>query len=310
MGLGIARALLTDRLMLVLLVGCVLGLAYLFVLLDKICRLLCNDMNGNEEGRQPSTRNAHPQSAPGRKNRQSQAERHEAKRVRNRVHAECAQGAPGATLQAAKLHPPPPGLSARHIEEPSHPEPQAPMAPAARHEAKESAEGAQSTPVQAAEAQPPPPGWSARRLEEPSHPEPQVPMAPAANADTPSHDAPARRSSPTPIYQRMMANDQLPPPPPPLTKLATSGMKRSVSDQSLHTRLRQPVNPRAPASCETFAATPHGGGSRHWHGADQSSQNQGRQSANQDPMPPRRRHSIPVPSSLSSNQEPMPPRRR
>ena len=56
MGLRVAQALLSDRLALVLIAGCILGLACLGVMVGKIRSLLCEDINGNEEGRQATTR--------------------------------------------------------------------------------------------------------------------------------------------------------------------------------------------------------------------------------------------------------------
>ena len=55
-GLRIAEALLSDRLALALLAGCVLALACLIVMVGKICSLLYDDINGDEEWRQPPAR--------------------------------------------------------------------------------------------------------------------------------------------------------------------------------------------------------------------------------------------------------------
>jgi len=63
-GLRIAQALLSDRLALVLIAGCILGLACLGVMVCKIRSLQCEDINGNEEGRQATTRKLPPQRTP------------------------------------------------------------------------------------------------------------------------------------------------------------------------------------------------------------------------------------------------------
>jgi len=45
-----SQALLSDRLMLVLLAGCALSLACLFVMVDKICWLLYDGIRCNQAG--------------------------------------------------------------------------------------------------------------------------------------------------------------------------------------------------------------------------------------------------------------------
>ena len=57
MGLRIAEMLLSDRLALVLVAGCILSLACLVAMVCKICSLLMeDDASGNEERWQPPTR--------------------------------------------------------------------------------------------------------------------------------------------------------------------------------------------------------------------------------------------------------------
>ena len=135
-GLRITEALLSDRLALALLAGCILGLACLVVMVGKICLLLLyDDIHGNEEWRQPPTRQTStrqtssrqpstrkpspPHRTPTPQNRrthrgQSPTQRHEG----NRVQAESAQVAQPVCLQAARPDVPPPGLSVRRLEGP------------------------------------------------------------------------------------------------------------------------------------------------------------------------------------------------
>ena len=130
MGLRVAQALLSDRLALVLIAGCILGMACLGVMVGKIRSLLCEDINGNEEGQQPPTRKLPPQRTRRPRDRWTSGRNPAQSPDANRVQAKSAQGAPTAPLQAAEPDLPPPGLSARRLEGTPHPEPRAPVATA------------------------------------------------------------------------------------------------------------------------------------------------------------------------------------
>ena len=247
MSLRIAEMLLSDRLALVLVAGCMLSLACLVAMVGKICSLLMeDDTSGNEEQRQPPTRQP-----PTRKPPLQRTPRPQNRRTRGRSPAPRYEANPANQVQA------------------------------------ESAQGARAAPLQAAQPDVTPPGSSARRLEGLTHPAPRAPVvASAANADTALDEAPVGHAR-TAIYQRMMANDRSPPPPPPLTRSAASGMKQSLSDQALYTQGRQMVNnsmrrsgsegslstkgvlgikppaPRARTLRDAFAANAQGAGSRH-----------------------------------------------
>ena len=107
-GLRIAEALLSDRLALALPAGCVLALACLIVMVGKICSLLYDDINGDEEWRQPparqsssrqtstrqaSTRKPPLQRTPTPQNRRTRGRSPTQEHEANRVQAESAQGA-------------------------------------------------------------------------------------------------------------------------------------------------------------------------------------------------------------------------
>ena len=285
-GLRIAEALLSDRLALALPAGCVLALACLIVMVGKICSLLYDDINGDEEWRQPparqsssrqtstrqaSTRKPPLQRTPTPQNRRTRGRSPTQEHEANRVQAESAQGAQPARLQAARPDVPPPGLPARHVEGPPHPEPVRASEPRVAVEAEGLPEGTTSsgggvgTRAMSARER------YAQLMELLAMLEPQscdgdpgdaasahAAVAPTANADTPPVEAPAqghaRTAQFTYLYARMMDNDRSPPPPPMLSArqslspaanvqgagsrhggapIHKSSMKRSMSDQSL-----------------------------------------------------------------------------
>ena len=294
-GLRIAEALLSDRLALALPAGCVLALACLIVMVGKICSLLYDDINGDEEWRQPparqsssrqtstrqaSTRKPPLQRTPTPQNRRTRGRSPTQEHEANRVQAESAQGAQPARLQAARPDVPPPGLPARRVEGPPHPEPVGASEPRVAVEAEGLPEGTTSsgggggTRAMSARER------YAQLMELLAMVEPQsgdgdpgdaasahAAVAPTANADTPPDEAPAqghaRTAQFTYLYARMMDNDRSPPPPPMLSArqslspaanvqgagsrhggapIHKSSMKRSMSDQSLRIQGRQPVN--------------------------------------------------------------------
>ena len=261
-GLRIAEALLSDRLALALLAGCILGcilaLAWLIVMVGKICSLLYDDINGDEEWRQPparqsssrqtstrqpSTRKPPLQRTPTPQNRRTRGRSPTQEHEANRVQAESAQGAQPARLQAARPDVPPPGLPARRVEGPPHPEPVRASEPRVAVEAEGLPEGTTSsgggggTRAMSARER------YAQLMELLAMLEPQscdgdpgdaasahAAVAPTANADTPPDEAPAqghaRTAQFTYLYARMMDNDRSPPPPPML-----SGRKRDRATQ-------------------------------------------------------------------------------
>ena len=291
-GVRIAEALLSDRLALALLAGCVLALACLIVMVGKICSLLYDDINGDEEWRQPparqsssrqtstrqaSTRKPPLQRTPTPQNRRTRGRSPTQEHEANRVQAESAQP---ARLQAARPDVPPPGLPARRVEGPPHPEPVGASEPRVAVEAEGLPEGTTSsgggggTRAMSARER------YAQLMELLAMLEPQsldgdpgdaasahAAVAPTANADTPPDEAPAqghaRTAQFTYLSARMMDNDRSPPPPPMLSArqslspaanvqgagsrhggapIHKSSMKRSMSDQSLRIQGRQPVN--------------------------------------------------------------------
>ena len=294
-GLRIAEALLSDRLALALPAGCVLALACLIVMVGKICSLLYDDINGDEEWRQPparqsssrqtstrqaSTRKPPLQRTPTPQNRRTRGRSPTQEHEANRVQAESAQGAQPARLQAARPDVPPPGLPARRVEGPPHPQPVGASEPRVAVEAEGLPEGTTSSgggggtrAMSAREryaqlmellAMLEPQSWDGDPGDAASA---HAAVAPTANADTPPDEAPAqghaRTAQFTYLYARMMDNDRSPPPPPMLSArqslspaanvqgagsrhggapIHKSSMKRSMSDQSLRIQGRQPVN--------------------------------------------------------------------
>jgi len=172
-GLRIAQALLSDSLALVLIAGCILGLACLGVMVGKIRSLLCEDINGNEEGRQPPTRKLSPQRTPRPRDRWTRGRSPAQSPDANRRDPGAVLADPGAELAARyKRVWADPGAVLAAVQERLG-------RGTVRAVQAESTQGAPTAPLQAAEPDLPPPGLSARRFEGTPHPEPRAPVAPA-----------------------------------------------------------------------------------------------------------------------------------